>query len=138
MARKVIVDCSKSGRPGMELADKMYAEAIAAARAGKMQIAANIQKQADQIRDQAMAGGAVTYVDLTSEELAQQTRDLQVAQQQRIQDDINRRNSLLAMSDWTQLLDSPLSVLKKKDWEKYRQALRDLTFPVTTWPTPPA
>ena len=36
------------------------------------------------------------------------------------------RNRLLAASDWTQLVDSPLSEVKKKEWQAYRQELRDL------------
>ena len=37
-----------------------------------------------------------------------------------------QRNTLLADSDWTQILDSPLSDSKKAEWVTYRQALRDL------------
>lgn len=37
------------------------------------------------------------------------------------------RNSLLAQSDWTQAVDSPLSDSKKAEWKTYRQSLRDLT-----------
>jgi len=36
------------------------------------------------------------------------------------------RNGRLAVSDWTQLSDSPLSSTKKAEWATYRQALRDL------------
>ena len=36
------------------------------------------------------------------------------------------RNRKLAKCDWTQAPDSPLSDEKKKEWENYRQALRDL------------
>ena len=36
------------------------------------------------------------------------------------------RDSLLSESDWTQMLDSPLSASKKAEWATYRQALRDL------------
>lgn len=38
----------------------------------------------------------------------------------------DKRNFKLQISDWTQLLDAPLSSSKKTDWETYRQALRDL------------
>ena len=38
----------------------------------------------------------------------------------------NKRNELLAQSDWTQLPDSPLSQTKKNAWSKYRQQLRDM------------
>lgn len=37
-----------------------------------------------------------------------------------------KRNVLLAESDWTQLLDSPLSEDKIHEWAVYRQKLRDL------------
>ena len=36
------------------------------------------------------------------------------------------RNGRLAISDWTQLPDSPLSSTKKTEWATYRQTLRDL------------
>ena len=55
---------------------------------------------------------------------------------------INTRNALLQDSDWTVLVDSPLTTSKKKEWKKYRQELRDLTsmFSKTDtviWPTKP-
>ena len=37
-----------------------------------------------------------------------------------------KRNSFLSDSDWTQLVDSPLSAEAKAEWATYRQALRDL------------
>ena len=37
------------------------------------------------------------------------------------------RNNLLAQSDWTQAVDSPLSDSKKAEWKTYRQSLRDIT-----------
>lgn len=37
-----------------------------------------------------------------------------------------RRNALLAVCDWTQVPDSPLSDADKTAWQTYRQALRDL------------
>jgi len=37
------------------------------------------------------------------------------------------RNSLLLRSDWTQLVDSPLTDSKKAEWVTYRQTLRDIT-----------
>jgi hypothetical protein len=40
----------------------------------------------------------------------------------------SRRGYLLAHSDWTQTVDSPLSAEKKQQWADYRQALRDLTY----------
>ena len=55
---------------------------------------------------------------------------------------IHTRNQLLQGSDWTVLVDSPLTTSKKKEWKMYRQELRDLTstFSKTdtvTWPTKP-
>lgn len=56
------------------------------------------------------------------------------------------RNFLLTESDWTQVLDTPLSDSKKAEWATYRQTLRDLPANNTsatsiddvTFPTPPS
>tara|TARA_R110000823_G_scaffold31948_3_gene90341 strand:+ start:247 stop:627 length:381 start_codon:yes stop_codon:yes gene_type:complete len=55
----------------------------------------------------------------------------------------NERGILLAVSDWTQMADSPLSTVEKEAWQTYRQSLRDL--PENTvdplnpiWPSIPA
>jgi hypothetical protein len=55
----------------------------------------------------------------------------------------DRRNILLASSDWTQAADSPLTDAKKAEWATYRQQLRDLPANTSdpanpTWPTPPS
>lgn len=52
------------------------------------------------------------------------------------------RNNRLAICDWTQFRDSPLTQEKQDEWAAYRQALRDLPTTVTdptdvTWPTSP-
>lgn len=49
------------------------------------------------------------------------------------------RDKLLAASDWTQLVDAPLSATLKAEWVTYRQALRDLDLQAEkiVWPTPP-
>jgi hypothetical protein len=54
------------------------------------------------------------------------------------------RNSLLGMSDWTQLKDAPLTDAKKAEWDTYRQSLRDITTHAnwpdmgdSDWPTKP-
>lgn len=52
------------------------------------------------------------------------------------------RDAALKDSDWTQMVDSPLSVEGKASWAAYRQALRDIPqqaeFPWNvTWPTVP-
>jgi len=66
----------------------------------------------------------------------------------------DRRNWLLAVSDWTQGNDSPLTSSKKTEWQTYRQELRDLPETIandanltaklladnhshSAWPTPP-
>tara|TARA_B100000131_G_C17856221_1_gene508050 strand:+ start:341 stop:691 length:351 start_codon:yes stop_codon:yes gene_type:complete len=53
------------------------------------------------------------------------------------------RDVLLGRSDWSQGVDSPLSSSKKKEWQTYRQALRDIPANTTdprdpTWPTKPS
>jgi hypothetical protein len=56
-----------------------------------------------------------------------------------------RRNMRLKNCDWTQAIDSPLSVEKKAEWSNYRQQLRDLPanytddddFADVVFPTPP-
>ena len=37
-----------------------------------------------------------------------------------------KRDPLLAATDWTQLVDAPLTEAKKAEWARYRQALRDM------------
>ena len=60
----------------------------------------------------------------------------------------NQRNDELKNSDWTQFNDSPLTDVKKSEWQTYRQALRDITTQTPSldadgnltgvnWPTPP-
>jgi hypothetical protein len=44
----------------------------------------------------------------------------------------NKRDALLAQSDWTQMPDSPLTDAKKTEWATYRQQLRD--FPASWTP----
>ena len=51
----------------------------------------------------------------------------------------DKRNRLLAKSDWTQLADAPVD---RNAWAVYRQALRDIPeqpeFPKSVkWPEPP-
>ena len=53
-----------------------------------------------------------------------------------------KRNDLLAASDWTQANDRPLSNDKKIEWATYRTALRDLPsssdWPDVTFPEEPS
>jgi predicted nuclease with RNAse H fold len=53
-----------------------------------------------------------------------------------------RRNKMLFDTDWTQLVDAPLSEEEKSAYRGYRQDLRDITkqegFPLNVvWPEPP-
>lgn len=53
------------------------------------------------------------------------------------------RDKKLSGSDWSQMIDSPLSDEKKKEWQVYRQTLRDLTSvysdaSAVVWPSEPA
>lgn len=55
---------------------------------------------------------------------------------------LTMRHIRLTESDWTQLLDAPLSPKERADWAVYRQALRDITqqpsFPQKIyWPAQP-
>ena len=36
------------------------------------------------------------------------------------------RNSIIAETDWTQLKDIDLDIIRERNWKNYRQALRDL------------
>ena len=53
------------------------------------------------------------------------------------------RQRLLQLTDWTQLLDAPLSPGEQAEWKKYRQALRNLGDEIhpllaqVKWPVPP-
>ena len=72
----------------------------------------------------------------TVEELVAYNAKKEADKQQDVRD---KRNSLLRMSDWTQLADSPAD---KTAWATYRQALRNVPaqagFPWTiTWPDAP-
>ena len=73
--------------------------------------------------------------DATPEEVTQRAA-------QQADDMRNKRNVLLANSDWTQIADAPVDAAA---WATYRQALRDVTnhvnFPYLTdedWPVEPA
>jgi len=76
-----------------------------------------------------------TVVEKTQEEITEENN---------IQAEVVRaeRNTLLALSDWTQLNDAPLNDIEKTAWATYRQELRDITsqneFPTTIiWPIEP-
>lgn len=79
--------------------------------------------------------GEITQRPLTAAEIAA----LQPTSEQLAADARTKRNTLLAASDWTQVIDAPVN---QAAWAVYRQALRDITsqagFPTTIdWPVAP-
>lgn len=49
-----------------------------------------------------------------------------------------KRNQLLADSDWSQLPDTRLTAEQRMAWAEYREALRNMTFTENiTWPRAP-
>ena len=86
-------------------------------------------------------------VPFTAEEEAQRDAEEQAysdgAFDRAIADLRQRRNSLIASSDWVMMSDSPIA--DKTAWETYRQSLRDLPngkdtvakCENATWPTKP-
>ena len=85
----------------------------------------------------------------TEEEVNQKLKELQIAEPLRLLRE--ERNRLIAETDWTQLKDVDLDIIRERDWKNYRQALRDLPSKSTpklnsmgeldmssvTWPTKP-
>ena len=75
-------------------------------------------------------------VELTSQEIAQRQAEATAwangAFDRAIAGLRQKRNSILASSDWTVLSDSPLSAEEKTAWLEYRQDLRDITVGVDT------
>lgn len=89
------------------------------------------------IREINLETGAVTERNRTPDEIAYREEQ---AENFAWDDLRNKRNLLLAASDWTVLGDSPTSTAA---WKTYRQALRDLPANTTDpfnvdWPVPPA
>ena len=75
-------------------------------------------------------------IELTAQEIAQRQADEDAwkagAFDRAIAGLRQKRNSILASSDWTVLSDSPLSAEVKTAWIEYRQDLRDITEGVDT------
>ena len=73
-------------------------------------------------------------------------REYLQSQLQQLKDNVrNKRNMLLAQSDWiVSVPDAPFTDVQKTAWKKYRQLLRDLPKSITRpdqdikWPTPPS
>ena len=60
----------------------------------------------------------------TEQEVLEKLAELQVAEPMRLLR--QKRNELIAETDWTQLKDISLDSIREKNWKEYRQALRDL------------
>ena len=75
-------------------------------------------------------------IELTAQEIAQRQAEATAwangAFDRAIAGLRQRRNALIASSDWTVLSDSPLSATEKTAWLEYRQDLRDITEGVDT------
>ena len=75
-------------------------------------------------------------IELTAQEIAQRQAEATAwangAFDRAIAGLRQKRNVLIASSDWTVLSDSPLSAEVKTAWLEYRQDLRDITEGVNT------
>ena len=60
----------------------------------------------------------------TEEEVNKKIADLQAEEPFRLLR--IERNKLIAETDWTQLKDIDLDIIRERNWKNYRQALRDL------------
>ena len=60
----------------------------------------------------------------TEEELNNKNAELEAAEPFRLLRE--ERNRLIAETDWTQLKDIDLDLIRERNWKNYRQALRDL------------
>ena len=68
-----------------------------------------------------------TMVEITDEEYAERQAENLAAEREMLNvRNRETRNELLAVSDWTQANDSPLTDEAKTSWATYRTALRNL------------
>lgn len=135
-AERVVVDCS--GRVGQETVEAMYREALDAARAGDLEMAGNLARQADAAAEHVKDGPTEIRVPLTDQDLAQRDLDAQESERYQAQAMRGERDALLAASDWVMLPDAPVTEQQRAAWREYRQALRDLPeTPDAVWPAAP-
>ena len=67
------------------------------------------------------------YIIVDGEPVAKEANVISEQNKKQAQIDLTaQRNSLLQSSDWTQVIDNPLTDAKKLEWQTYRQTLRDL------------
>ena len=60
----------------------------------------------------------------TEEEINAKIAELEAAEPMKLLRE--ERNRLIAETDWTQLKDIDLDIIRERNWKNYRQALRDL------------
>jgi len=65
-----------------------------------------------------------TQTKPTEEEVNNRIEELKISEPFRLLREI--RNKLIASTDWTQLKDIDLDIIRERNWKNYRQALRDL------------
>lgn len=136
IAERVVVDCS--GRVGQEVVEAMYREALEAARAGDLEMAGNLARQADAAAERVKDGPTEIRVPLTDQDLEQRHLDAEEGERYQAATLRMERDALLAASDWVMLPDAPVTDQQRAAWREYRQALRDLPeTPDAVWPAAP-
>ena len=65
-----------------------------------------------------------TQTKPTEEEVNNKIEELKISEPFRLLRE--ERNKLIAETDWTQLKDIELDIIRERNWKNYRQALRDL------------
>ena len=65
-----------------------------------------------------------TQTKPTEEEVNNKIEELKISEPFRLLRE--ERNKLIEETDWTQLKDIDLDIIRERNWENYRQALRDL------------
>ena len=74
--------------------------------------------------DQAVMSSDPTTFGVTWEQVKTKYNELVSAEPLRLLRE--ERNKLIAATDWTQLKDIDLDIIRERNWKNYRQALRDL------------
>ena len=74
--------------------------------------------------DQAVMSSDPTTFGVTWEQVKTKYNELVSAEPLRLLRE--ERNKLIAATDWTQLKDIDLDIIRERNWKNYRQSLRDL------------
>lgn len=141
--QKLVIDCSQTGQPPADLADRLRVDALRLLEQGEPDAARNVLEQA-QTAQAAAEVPAARVEALTPADVAQLEVDRADFQERALVEMRAERDRRLAASDWTQLPDAAATLDPNvaADWAGYRQELRDLPATVTDpyqveWPTPP-